>query len=84
MAFNRENLSVVTNSLKAGVVPTLYFYYNESDDSVTSSGYFNDARLAVKDVIMSLKSDSTVLTFYRVDSVSENAGTVLALTTVTP
>lgn len=84
MAFVRENLTVVTNAAKAGEVPALYFYHNASDDTVTTTGYFNDIRLAVGDVIMSLKGDSTVLTFYRVNSVSGNAGTVLALTTVTP
>ena len=84
MAFNRENLTVIGNSAKSGQVPTLYFYHNADTDTVTASGYFNDARLNVLDVIMSLAANATVLTFYRVDSVSDNAGTVLALTTVTP
>ena len=84
MAFNRTNLTIIGNNAKAGEVPTLWFYHNSSDDTVTATSYFVDDRLTVGDVIMSLSSGSTVLVFYRVSAVVNAGATVLALTTVTP
>ena len=83
MAFNRNNLTIIGNNAKAGEVPTLWFYHNSSDDTVTTAGYMDDNRIATGDVIMSLKSDSTVLTFTKA-SVSAGVITLANLTTVTP
>lgn len=84
MAFSRENLTIIGNNVKAGVVPTLWMFHNSADDTVTASGYFADKRLVVGDIIMSLKGDSTVLIFYRVSALVAAGATVVALTTVTP
>jgi len=84
MAYSNERLTTITNNVKSGNVPTVYFYYNKASDTVTATGYFDDNRLAVGDIIQSLSADYTVLTFYRVSAVDLGAATVLALTTVTP
>jgi hypothetical protein len=84
MAFTRENLTIMSNNVKSGVVPAPYFYYNEAGDTVTDAGFFVDTRLNVGDIIQELKADYTVLTFYRVSATTAGAATVLALTTVTP
>lgn len=51
MAFNRENLSIITSNVKAGVTPTLWAYYNESGDNVGTANYFEEQRLTVGDII---------------------------------
>ncbi len=84
MAFNRENLTIIGNSAKAGIVPTLWFYHSADNDTITATSYFNDDRLTVGDVIMSLNSGSTVLVFNRVSAVVNAGATVVPLTTVTP
>ena len=35
MAFTLENLSIATNSIKAGVKPSFWTYYNEDNDAVS-------------------------------------------------
>lgn len=51
MAFNRHNLTIVTNNMKAGSVPSVWAYYNEDSDMVTSTNYFAEGRLTVGDQI---------------------------------
>ena len=84
MAYDIGQLTVLTNSAAGSSIPTWYTYYNSSGDTVTATGYFANERLAVGDIIQELKADYTVLTFYRVSAVANNAATVVALTTVTP
>lgn len=43
--FNRENLTIVWNSLNNGTVPSLFAYWNEDNDIVTSADFFNDRGL---------------------------------------
>ena len=77
MAFTRENLTVIANSLKNGVVPSKYSYYNEANDTLTAIGFFNDARLIEGDVIEALSSDYSTLKFYVVSAVSALKATVV-------
>jgi len=86
MAFVKTNLSIVTNNVKAGVVPSVWFYYNASDDDLTTLGSIVERRMTVGDLIMNYKADYTVLTFYRVTVVTAGTGTIdtVALTTLTP
>lgn len=51
MAFSKENLTIATNHIKAGNVPSLWSYYNEDGDNVISTGYFAEARLTGGDLI---------------------------------
>lgn len=51
MAFNRHNLTIVTNNMKAGKTPSLWAYYNEDSDFVTATDYFAEGRLTVGDQI---------------------------------
>lgn len=81
MAFNRENLTAVANTLKSGVVPVLYVYFNEANDTVTTSGFFTDNRLVVGDQIDVVASDYTARVKYRVSAVSEGAATIVLLST---
>jgi len=80
MAFNRENLSIVVNNAKSGVVPSLWFFWNESTDTVTDAGYFTDKRLNVGDQIEVLAAAFTSSIRYRVSSVTDGAATAIATT----
>lgn len=83
MAFDRNKLTIIGNNLKAGETPAMWFYHNADDDTVTTAGYMDDNRINTGDVIMSLKGDSTVLTFTKA-TVSAGVITLANLTTVTP
>ena len=79
--FNRENLSMITNSTKNGIVPAYFTYHNESYDTVTASGFFVDYRLAVGDSIRVLSADYLTFAEYSVSAVSSGAATVVAQST---
>ena len=84
MAFNRQNLSIVVNNVKSGVTPSLWFYYNDGDDTVTSAGFFVDKRVRLGDQIDSLSDNYQTITRYRVSAVSaDGKATVLASATST-
>lgn len=78
MAFNRENLTIIANNAKSGVVPSLWFYWNEASDTVTTSGFFTDKRLNVGDQIEVLVAAFTSSTRYRVSAVTDGEATVVA------
>jgi hypothetical protein len=75
MSFNRENLTIVTNSLKNGVVPSLFAYYNEDNDTITGADFFDDRRLRLGDQLMVWSADKSTLKFYVVSAVTIKAGT---------
>ncbi len=81
MAFTRENLSVMNNNVKSGVVPTWYNYWNEADDTVTGAGFFTDQRLVVGDQVLVLADDYAAWLPYKVTAVASGAATVVASTT---
>jgi hypothetical protein len=82
MAFNRENLSIVVNNVKAGVVPSQWLYWNEASDTVTTANFFADGALRVGDQIDVLVANFTSITRYRVSAVSaDKKATVLASAT---
>lgn len=79
MAYNVENLSIVVNNVKKGIVPSHYIYWDEDGDTVTSAGFFTDKRLAVGDQILVLAAAFTSTALYRVSAVSAaGAATVVA------
>ncbi len=78
MAFDRENLSIVVNNIKAGVVPSQWVYYDESGDTVTAAGYINDIRVRVGDQVDVLAAAYTSTTLYRVSAVTDGAATLVA------
>lgn len=78
MAFNRENLTIIANNAKAGVVPSLWLYWNEASDTVTTSGFFTDKRLNVGDQIEVLVAAFTSSIRYRVSAITDGAATVTA------
>lgn len=80
MAFDRENLSIVVNNIKAGVVPSQWVYYNESSDTVTAAGYITDYRVRVGDQVDVLAAAYTSSTRYRVSAVTAGAATLVAAT----
>lgn len=75
MSFTRENLTVIGNSVKSGNVPSLFAYYNEDDDTVTASDFFDDRRLRVGDQIQVISADKATIRFYVVSAVTTLAGT---------
>lgn len=78
MAFNRENLTIMDNNVKAGATPKVYSYWNEANDAVNGAGYFVDSRLAVGDQILVITQAMTSNAFYNIASVSNGAATAQA------
>lgn len=77
--FKRENLHAITNAGTNG--GNFYFYFNAGADTVTASGYFNDVRLTIGDVIMCYNGSS--IKSYKVTSSSANAKSVTLIATDT-
>lgn len=75
MAFDRENLSVIVNNIKSGVVIKKWIYVNQASDDVTAASYFSDYRFVAGDVIEVISADGAVSTRYYVVSVTD-AGVV--------
>jgi len=81
MAYNQENLTIMTNNVKSGVVPAVYAYWNEDDDTMTGAGLLVDNRLVVGDQVWVIADDYTAQVLYNVASVSSGAATLQASTT---
>ena len=77
--YKRENLHAITNAGTNG--GNFYFYYNAGADTVTTSGYFNDVRLSVGDVVMCYNGSS--INSYKVTANTANAKTVTLIATDT-
>jgi hypothetical protein len=74
MAFKNENLSSVANNCKTGVVPALWMYYNEANDTVTTAGYIPaHYGVSTRDQVIVVKSDGTSAFYHATVS---NAGVV--------
>jgi hypothetical protein len=87
MAFTLENLGILGNATKSGVVPVVYSYWNEEDDDVTTAGYFEDLRLKVGDQIQVTSADYTTLGFYRISAIVDTiigAATAVLLASLLP
>jgi hypothetical protein len=79
MAFSRANLTPYGNNAKRGSVPSVWLYWNEDGDTVTTSGYMTKCfELSAKDIVWELSSDGQTLTFYYVSSVTGGAATLVA------
>ena len=84
MAFDRENLTIMTNNAKNGVVPTWYSYYNADGDTVTAAGYLVDLRLTVGDQVFVLAANYAAWLPYKVTAITNattGAATLVASTT---
>lgn len=79
MAFNKQNLTIVTNNVKAGVVPAVWFYYNESYDNLGVTDYFNEARMTVGDLILAQTGAGTGLKKLRVSAKSTDTFSATAV-----
>ena len=77
MAFDRENLSIVVNNVKSGIVPTLWQYYDEDGDTITAAGYIDDVRMNVGDQVDVLAAAYTSTTRYRVSELPAAGGATL-------
>ena len=69
MSFTLTNLTIVTNNIKAGVKPAVWNYYNEDNDAVTASEYFETERLTVGDLI-NVDNGTNASIVYRVSAKS--------------
>jgi len=76
MAFNREELSQMAYT-GAGTGNAFWFYTNSDEDTVTSSGYFDDAseELRVGDLIFDVDGAG----FVAVSAISDGAVTVVTV-----
>ena len=77
--FNNENLHALTNAGNNG--GNFYFYFNSGADTVTTSGYFKDVRLALGDVILCY--NGSALNSYKVTAKAGNDKTVTLIATDT-
>lgn len=77
--YKKENLHAITNAGTNG--GNFYFYFNAGADTVTASGYFNDVRLTIGDVIMCY--NGSAINSYKVTSSSANAKSVTLIATDT-
>jgi hypothetical protein len=87
MAFNTENLGLLGNNAKSGIVPVVYTYYNKDSDTVTEAGYFQDLRFRVGDQIQVTSADYGTLGFYRIQAITDastGAATATLLTALAP
>lgn len=75
MAFTREKLTIITNNMKAGVIPSLWQYVSPAGDNVLAAGYFADYRLRAGDHIEILPSDLSKREIAIVTSVTDGAAT---------
>lgn len=78
MAFNREKLACYANNARTGVTPAYWKYDNTAGDTVTASGYFEDNRLSVNDIIEVLGSNHAETRYY-VSAVANGKATVTAV-----
>ena len=76
MAFNREELSQMAYT-GAGTGNAFWFYTNSDEDTVTASGYFDDAseELRVGDLIFDVDGAG----FVAVSAISDGAVTVVTV-----
>jgi hypothetical protein len=78
MAFNREKLACYANNARTGVTPAYWKYDNTAGDTVTASGYFEDNRLSVNDIIEVLGANHAETRYY-VSAVANGKATVTAV-----
>ena len=83
MAFTLENLTIATNHIKSGIVPSVWYYYNEDNDLVTTANFFSCPRLTVGDIIYVTRDGNTNASPYRVSAKSTDGftGTVVKIAT---
>jgi len=79
MAFNRDNLTIVTNNVKAGVVPSVWVYYNEDYDNVVATDYFAEGRMNVGDMLYVVGSPSNPFKQYRISAKSTDTQNATAV-----
>jgi hypothetical protein len=84
MAYDIENLISLGGNAKRGKKPSIYFYWDEDGDTLTSAGFFVNSALAVGDQICAISADYTAQVWYRVSAVSSGKATVVALTSLDP
>ena len=84
MAFDVNNLTNISQTTKRNSSPVIYSYWNEDDDTVTATGFFDVDTLAVGDQIQVIGDDYTTLAFYRVSAIASGAATVVLLASLSP
>lgn len=78
MAFKAKNLRPLGDNATRGVVPSLWVYYNEGGDTVTTGGYIPTSYgIKAKDQICVIPSNGHDATWYYV-TVSGSTATLVA------
>ena len=76
MSYKLQNLTQIGNNGKAGVVPALWMYWNEDDETVTTAGYFApNSGIKLRDQIMVISADNGSIAWYHA-SVNESTGVI--------
>lgn len=77
--YNKNNLHAITNSGNNG--GNFYFYFDANNDTVTTSGYFDDVRITIGDLILCYNGSS--VNSYKITAKVGNAKTATAIATDT-
>lgn len=78
MAFKEQNLSCISNNAKIGVVPALWMFWNEANDTVTTAGYIPaNYGMKAKDQVVVVDNDGGNAVWYNA-TVSSGVITLVA------
>lgn len=80
MAFSRDKLTCYAGNARTGVVPALWYYYNDAGDTVTSAGFIEDNRMSVNDVVTVIGADHKMADYY-VSAAADGKATLKAVPT---
>lgn len=80
MAFKLINLSALSNKTKRGVIPLIWQYWNEDEDTITEEGYFETLDLTAGDQILVINKDYKSNSWYNVTEAGQGKFTAVANT----
>lgn len=77
MAYKRGNLTPIANNGKAGVVPALWMYWNENNDTLTTAGLIKEIGMSVGDQVIVVNATKTGNAFYSVSAKASDGSITL-------
>lgn len=80
MAFKSRNLTPYSNNVKARLVPVLWVYWNEDNDTLTTAGLIKESTMNVGDQVTAISKDYKARSNYYVSEKIGDAITLVANT----
>lgn len=79
MAFKLTNLRCIGNQETSGVIPSLWLYWNEAQDTMTTAGLFDaDSGVKAGDQVIAIDGDYGNHTFYNATVAATRVITLVA------